>query len=204
MGTRSRPSRPQAPWTEIAPRVVNLQLVQVMMLKTTNTPPIAPNRVALQCSRGRRLSCNGNQASQCAVQQHCQVSFAKQYASSDEGAMATTCRSSVGVQENHGNRVRVADITSFSTEPPLKPNHPIHRMNVPKVARGRFAPGIAFTWPLEPYLPLRAPNRSTPARAAAALPYERFRSRQIREAELIIQVQTKETCRAPSPGTFHG
>ena len=55
-----------------------------------------------------------------------------------------------------------------STEPPLKPNHPNQRMKVPSVARGRFAPGMAFTSPFGPYLPLRAPTRITPAKAAAA------------------------------------
>src|SRR5690606_5996751 len=57
---------------------------------------------------------------------------------------------------------------SLSTEPPLKPNQPIHRIKVPKVASGRLAPGKALTSPLGPYLPLRAPSRITPASAAAA------------------------------------
>jgi len=55
-----------------------------------------------------------------------------------------------------------------STEPPLKPNQPIQRMKVPSVASGRLAPGMALTLPSEPYLPLRGPSSSTPARAAAA------------------------------------
>src|SRR5690606_25450284 len=57
---------------------------------------------------------------------------------------------------------------SFNTEPPLKPNQPNHRMKVPRVANGRLAPVIAWISPLGPYLPLRAPSRITPARAAAA------------------------------------
>ncbi|CAI8296901.1 MAG: Uncharacterised protein [Cellvibrionales bacterium UBA7375] len=55
-----------------------------------------------------------------------------------------------------------------STEPPLKPNQPIHKMNVPNVAIGKLAPGIALTSPLGPYLPLRAPSKITPANAAEA------------------------------------
>ena len=57
---------------------------------------------------------------------------------------------------------------SFSTEPPLNPNQPIHRMKVPSVASGMLAPGIALTCPCLPYLPLRAPSSNTPASAAAA------------------------------------
>ena len=57
---------------------------------------------------------------------------------------------------------------SFNTEPPLKPNQPIHKIKVPKVAIGRLAPGIAFTLPSLVYLPLRAPSKNTPASAAEA------------------------------------
>ena len=56
----------------------------------------------------------------------------------------------------------------FSSEPPLKPNQPIHRIKVPKVANGMFAPGIAFALPSALYLPLRAPSTITAANAAAA------------------------------------
>jgi len=62
----------------------------------------------------------------------------------------------------------LATSANLSTEPPLKPNHPIHKINVPKVANGRFAPGIALTLPSLVYLPFRAPSNNTPANAAAA------------------------------------
>ena len=57
---------------------------------------------------------------------------------------------------------------SLSTEPPLKPNQPIHKISVPSAAKGKLAPGIARISPLGPYLPLRAPNSKTPDSAAAA------------------------------------
>src|SRR6056297_4108707 len=52
-----------------------------------------------------------------------------------------------------------------SCEPPLKPNQPSHRMNVPRVASARLDPGIGFTRP-SLYLPRRGPSTITPARAA--------------------------------------
>jgi hypothetical protein len=52
-----------------------------------------------------------------------------------------------------------------SCEPPLKPNQPSHRMNVPSVASARFEPGIGLTLP-SLYLPRRGPSTITPARAA--------------------------------------
>src|SRR6056297_1397060 len=53
-----------------------------------------------------------------------------------------------------------------SCEPPLKPNQPSHRMNVPSVARARLEPGIGLTLPSLPYLPRRGPSTMAPARAA--------------------------------------
>ncbi len=62
--------------------------------------------------------------------------------------------------------VTSAMVPMASCEPPLKPNQPSHRMKVPSVASGRFAPGIGLTLPSLPYLPLRAPRTSAPASAA--------------------------------------
>ena len=42
---------------------------------------------------------------------------------------------------------------SFRVDPPLKPNHPIHRIKTPKVASGKLAPGIALTVPAALYFP---------------------------------------------------
>ena len=55
-----------------------------------------------------------------------------------------------------------------NTEPPLKPNQPIHKINVPRVAKGRFAPKIGFEFPASSYFPFLGPSNRTPASAAAA------------------------------------
>src|SRR6056297_1030340 len=52
-----------------------------------------------------------------------------------------------------------------SCEPPLNPNQPSHRMNIPSVASARLDPGIGTTRP-SLYLPLRAPRMSAPDSAA--------------------------------------
>ena len=59
-------------------------------------------------------------------------------------------------------------LLTINSEPPLNPNQPNHKMNVPSVAKGMFAPGIALTVPSSLYLPLRAPRSITPASAAVA------------------------------------
>src|SRR6056297_3262229 len=53
-----------------------------------------------------------------------------------------------------------------SCEPPLKPNQPSHRMNVPSVASARLEPGIGMTLPSLLYLPMRGPSTMAPASAA--------------------------------------
>ena len=60
-----------------------------------------------------------------------------------------------------------ATFETISSEPPLKPNQPNHKINVPSVAKGILAPGIAFIFPFT-YFPFLAPRRKTPASAAAA------------------------------------
>ena len=53
-----------------------------------------------------------------------------------------------------------------SCEPPLKPNQPIHNINVPKVAIAKLEPGIGVTLPSLAYLPIRGPKIMAPIRAA--------------------------------------
>ena len=60
-----------------------------------------------------------------------------------------------------------ATLEIINSEPPLNPNQPNHKINVPRVASGRLAPGIAFTLP-SVYLPFLEPRTSTPAKAATA------------------------------------
>ena len=57
-------------------------------------------------------------------------------------------------------------VPAASCEPPLKPNQPSHRMNVPSVASARLDPGIGTTRPSAAYLPRRGPSAMAPARAA--------------------------------------
>ena len=56
-------------------------------------------------------------------------------------------------------------VPAANCEPPLKPNQPSHRMNVPSVASARLEPGIGFVLP-SLYLPIRGPSTMAPAKAA--------------------------------------
>ncbi len=59
-------------------------------------------------------------------------------------------------------------LLSLSSEPPLNPNQPNQRMNVPRVASGMFEPLIGLIDPSGLYFPARGPSNITPAKAAAA------------------------------------
>ena len=59
-----------------------------------------------------------------------------------------------------------AALPKASCDPPLKPNHPNHRIKVPIVANGKFEPGIAITEPLDEYFPNLGPIIIAPINAA--------------------------------------
>ena len=56
-------------------------------------------------------------------------------------------------------------VPAASCDPPLKPNQPSHRMNIPNVASARFDPGIGMVLP-SLYFPIRGPSTIAPAKAA--------------------------------------
>lgn len=67
------------------------------------------------------------------------------------------------------NTKDVAPGSAESTEPPLNPNQPSHKINTPAVAVGRLCPGIALGFPFSSNFPRRAP-RSEIATSAAHPP----------------------------------
>ncbi len=64
----------------------------------------------MQAARSQRLGSDGNQASQCTVQCHGQVSLAEQDAGNNQTGDQTTSSSSVGVDEDLGNSVGIGDV----------------------------------------------------------------------------------------------
>ena len=57
-------------------------------------------------------------------------------------------------------------VPSSSTEPPLNPNHPSHRMNTPRVTTRIFDGGVGLALPSLRNLPSLGPSTITPASAA--------------------------------------
>ncbi len=63
------------------------------------------------------------------------------------------------------NVSEVSEGLADNTDPPLKPNHPSHKINTPAVARGMLCPKITAVLPFL-NLPIRAPNNQTATNAA--------------------------------------
>lgn len=62
--------------------------------------------------------------------------------------------------------VTSAAVPIANCDPPLNPNQPNQSKNVPKVAKGKFEPGIGVTLPSSEYFPFLAPSIIAPVNAA--------------------------------------
>ena len=168
-GTINKPNKPTTPCTEIAPTGSSIfSLSRPIIEATTSTPPTAPNKVA--CSA---LGVDGSAVMATKPAKapfNAMVKSALRNNTTDNASAATAPAAAAALVFKNTIATALALLISpsFNTEPPLKPNQPIHKINVPKVAKGMFAPGIALTLPSLLYLPLRAPSNNTPANAAAA------------------------------------
>ena len=61
-----------------------------------------------------------------------------------------------------------ASVLTISSDPPLNPNQPNHKIHTPRAAIGIFEPGIGKDVPSAAYLPFLGPKTKTTAKAAAA------------------------------------
>src|SRR5690554_486415 len=168
-GTSSRPSRPQTPWAEMAPTGSSMRsLSRVTMLSTTRMPPRAPQIVAVSALGVDGSAVITTRPAIAPLSSMVRSALPNIRRAVIRAAIAPPAAAALVFRNTMATELALATSPSFSTEPPLKPNQPIHRMKVPRAASGMLAPGKARISPLGPYLPLRGPSSSTPARAAAA------------------------------------
>ncbi len=168
-GTASRPQRPTTPCTEIAPTGSSILTLSIKTIEnTTITPPTAPIMVAINGVGVSGPAVIATRPAKAPFKIMVKSALPNSNLATTKAAITPPAAAAFVFRNTIATALALAISPNFNTEPPLKPNQPIHRMNVPKVANGRFAPGIGRTSPLGPYLPLRAPSRITPANAAAA------------------------------------
>ena len=144
-GTNNKPSRPTTPCTEIAPTGSSIfNLSKLMIEKTTTIPAIAPNNVA----------CNGvgvdgsavitTKPANAPLRAMVKSAFLNKTFAKINAATAPAAADALVFRNTIATECELAISPSFNTEPPLKPNQPIHKIKVPKVAIGKLEPGIAL------------------------------------------------------------
>ena len=167
--TAITPQMPQVPWTLMAPTGSSMRsLSKATMEPTTMRPPTAPMTIdqnaepesgsAVIATRPANAPFSAIVKSALPNQARARISAATRPPQAAMLVFTNTCATAFAS----------STLEIFSSEPPLKPNQPNQSTNMPSVAKGMLQPGIAWTWPFGPYLPLRGPSRMTPAKAAAA------------------------------------
>ena len=160
---------PTTPCTDIAPTGSSiLSLSSITIEPTTNSPPTAPISVAVIGSGANGSAVMATSPASAPFSAIVRSALPNQ--SRDSSNANTNPPAAAIFVLTKTSATELASLTSetLSSEPPLKPNQPSQRINVPSVASGRLQPGMALTCPPGPYLPLREPSSSTPASAAAA------------------------------------
>ena len=138
------------------------------MLNTTNTPPKAPNNVACNGVGVEGSAVIATSPANAPFNAMVKSAFLNKMRARIRAVTKPPAAAALVFKKTTATALALSTLAKASTEPPLKPNQPIHKMNIPTVANGRFAPGIALTLPSAVYFPLRAPSNKTPAKAAAA------------------------------------
>ena len=136
--------------------------------KTTITPPTAPISVAARGEGVNGSAVIATSPAKAPFSTMVRSARPRMNLAASRAATTPPAAAALVLTKTAATALASPTLDTTSSDPPLNPNHPIQRMNVPKVARGRFAPGSALILPALPYLPLRAPTRITPASAAVA------------------------------------
>ena len=168
--TAKIPKIPTVPCTEIAPTGSSiLSLSRPMMLNTTSAPPIAPMIVASSGLGSAGSAVIATRPASAPLSAIVRSALPNRMRATNSAAINPPAAAAFVLRKTLATSFATPMPPSLSVEPPLNPNQPIQRMNVPSVAIGRFAPGIACAAPvLALYFPRRAPRSKTPARAAEA------------------------------------
>src|SRR5690625_2651811 len=168
-GTANSPQIPTTPCTEIAPTGSSIFTLSIKTIEnTTRAPPTAPIMVATNGVGVSGPAVIATRPATAPFRIIVKSAFPNNNLETASAASTPPAAAAFVFIKTTATRFASETVAVANTEPPLNPNQPNHRMKVPRVAKGRLAPGIGRTSPLGPYLPLRAPSRITPANAAAA------------------------------------
>ena len=168
-GTHINPRNPATPCTEIAPTGSSILMRSKPTIENITTAPATKPMTPA-------INSDGDNGSAVMATKPARIPLSTIVRSALPQIILHTIRAEIAPQaaavlvltNTLATELAFAASESINCEPPLKPNHPIHKINIPKVAIGKLEPGIGFTCPLGPYFPLRGPNNNTPTIAAVA------------------------------------
>src|SRR5210317_107306 len=167
--TASTPQIPTVPCTEMAPTGSSiLKLSSITIEPTTSRPPTAPMSVADSGAGDNGSAVIATSPASAPLSAIVRSAFPNQSQESNRANTNPPAAAIFVLTNTSATEFASPTSETLSSEPPLKPNQPSHRISVPNAASGRLDPGMALIWPFLPYLPLRAPSTMTPAKAAAA------------------------------------
>src|SRR6056297_131353 len=157
---------PAKRWTGIAPTTSSiLSLSSIGTVKTTITPPTAPIQSAPKSVGASGSAVIDTRPASAPLSTMVRSGFLYMTCVRISAVTAPAAAAMLVLAKMRLTSETSPTVPIASCEPPLKPNQPSHRMNVPRVASARLDPGIGFTRP-SLYLPRRGPSTITPARAA--------------------------------------
>ena len=133
--------------------------------KTTMTPPTAPIRVAETSEGVSGSAVMDTKPAKAPFKIMVKSGFLYRSCVKIRAATAPAAAAVLVLEKIRLISATLPDVSIYSCDPPLKPNQPSQRINVPKVANARFEPGIGFTLP-SLYLPKRGPRMIAPVKAA--------------------------------------
>ena len=167
--TANRPQIPTTPWTDIAPTGSSIRsLSKKETDNTTIAPPMAPIRVAIPPVADSGSAVIATRPANAPLTAIVRSALPNSRCPRTNAARRPPAAAALVLTNTLATLLADSTLDTANSEPPLKPNQPIHRMNIPIAASGMLAPGIAFTLPSALYLPLRGPRNRTPDRAAVA------------------------------------
>ncbi len=141
--TAKRPQIPHTPWTEIAPTGSSILIRSKATIEnTTNTPPIAPIKTDKPGAGLKGSAVIDTSPASAPFNAMVRSAFPKDSFATNSAATRPPAAAIFVFTNTRATAFASSIFDNFSSEPPLNPNQPNHKMNIPSVASGMFAPGI--------------------------------------------------------------
>ena len=167
--TAKIPQIPHTPCTEMAPTGSSILILSNATIEaTTIAPPIAPMTTERPGAGLRGSAVIETRPASAPFNAMVRSDLPNANRAAIKAATKPPAAAMLVLTKTRATAFASSIFDSFSSDPPLNPNQPNHKINMPSVAKGILAPVIGLTLPSALYFPALGPSRITPASAAAA------------------------------------